>query len=147
MLSWLSQGQFKPSGFYGWIRDRDAALASCRGVASGDDFGAAMLTAKIITDHLVAVFGDPDSEYYTSAGVASDGCYGVPEGLFFSLPVKPGGSGTLAIVRGLDIPDSQKEDMDHQITCAEEFRKQCLSRAGVEGRYNLLHPNLNHMFI
>ena len=50
-------------------------------------------------------------------GVASDGSYGISEGVVYSYPVRCAGGGAFEIVQGLDIDDFSRDKMD--VTDAE----------------------------
>jgi len=66
--------------------------------------------AKAISDHLRDwYFGIPQGQM-TSMGVASDGSYGVPKGLFCSMPVVTRNF-SYKVVRGLEISDCDKEKL------------------------------------
>ena len=54
----------------------------------------------------------PDT--WTSAGVVSDGSYGVPEGLIAGFPVTCSG-GNYEIVQGLEISDFSRERIDASV--------------------------------
>ena len=53
--------------------------------------------------------------------VATDGSYGIPEGLVYSFPVTCAG-GSYEIVRGLDINDFSKARMDATLAELEQER-------------------------
>ena len=50
-------------------------------------------------------------------GVASDGSYGIAEGVVYSYPVRCAGGGGFEIVQGLDIDEFSRDKMD--VTDAE----------------------------
>lgn len=77
------------------IQKRGAAIIKARGQSS------AMSAAKAIADHLSSwLCGD---DRVVSMGVASDGCYNVREGLYFSFPVRCTGGGKYEIVKELEL--------------------------------------------
>ena len=47
-----------------------------------------------------------------SMGVASDGSYGISEGVVYSYPVRCSGGGRYEIVQGLSIDDFSRQRMD-----------------------------------
>ena len=49
-------------------------------------------------------------------GVWSDGSYGIPEGLIYSVPVRISSNGTWELVRGLSISDFAREKMEATAT-------------------------------
>jgi malate dehydrogenase len=59
---------------------------------------------------------------WTSAGVVSDGSYGVPEGLVSSFPVVARG-GRFEIVQGLDVDDFSRARIDASVAELTEERE------------------------
>jgi malate dehydrogenase len=59
------------------------------------------------------VLGTRDGDW-TSAGIVSDGSYGVPEGLVSSFPVTSAG-GDWSIVEGLEIDDFSRARIDASV--------------------------------
>ena len=55
------------------------------------------------------VHGTPEGDW-VSMGIASDGSYGIAEGLMYSFPVTVSG-GTWSIVQGLDVDEFSREKM------------------------------------
>ena len=53
----------------------------------------------------------PGDDWF-SAGVVSDGSYGIPAGLIYSFPLRPRGGGTWSIVPGLPIDDDARKRLD-----------------------------------
>ena len=51
-------------------------------------------------------------EDWVSMGVASDGSYGISEGVVYSYPVRCPGGGRYEIVQGLEIDEFSRERMD-----------------------------------
>jgi malate dehydrogenase len=99
-----------------WLRDdfiptvakRGAAIIEARGASS------AASAASAAIDHVHTwVHGTPDGDW-TSAGVVSDGSYGVPEGIISSFPVVARG-GRFEIVQGLEISDFSRERIDASV--------------------------------
>ena len=96
-----------------WVRDtfiptvaqRGAAVIAARGASS------AASAANAAIDHVSTwVHGTPAGDW-TSAGVVSDGSYGVPEGLVASFPVTSSG-GTWSIVPGLELDEAGRARID-----------------------------------
>ena len=100
-------------GDQSWIEDtfiptvakRGAAIIEARGSSSAAS--AASATIDAARDWLR---GTPDGDWVSMA-VASDGSYGVPEGLVYSYPVTTSG-GDWEIVQGLEIDDFSRGRMD-----------------------------------
>jgi malate dehydrogenase len=107
-----------------WLRDtfiptvakRGAAIIEARGASSAASAAAAAI------DHVHDwVNGTADGDW-TSAGVPSDGSYGVPEGLVSSFPVTSKGQ-DWEIVQGLDIDAFSRERIDASVRELEEERE------------------------
>ena len=100
-------------GDQSWIEDtfiptvakRGAAIIEARGSSSAAS--AASATIDAARDWLR---GTPDGDWVSMA-VASDGSYGLPEGLVYSYPVTTSG-GDWEIVQGLEIDDFSRGRMD-----------------------------------
>ena len=72
---------------------------------------SAASAANAVIDHVYDwVNGTPEGDW-TSAGVLSDGSYGVPEGLIFSFPVTSR-NGAWEIVQGLELSPFARERID-----------------------------------
>ncbi|WP_029289694.1 malate dehydrogenase [Cellulomonas sp. HZM] len=106
-----------------WVRDvfvptvakRGAAIIEARGASS------AASAANAAIDHVFSwVTGTPTDDW-TSAGVVSDGSYGVPEGLVSSFPVTSDGSGW-RIVPDLEVDDFSRERIDASVAELVEER-------------------------
>lgn len=88
------------------VQHRGTAIIRARGASS------AASAASAAIDHmrdwaLGAAGGD-----WVSMGVASDGSYGISEGVVYSYPVRCPGGGRYEIVQGLEIDDFSRERMD-----------------------------------
>ena len=102
--AWLEK-QFIPS-----VQKRGAAIIEARGLSSAASAASAALA------HIHNwMFGTPDNDWTTMA-VASDGSYGIPEGVIYGYPVtcKNGG---YQIVTGIEISEFSRARM--QITLKE----------------------------
>jgi len=87
------------------VADRGAAVIKARGSSS------AASAANAIIDHVHDwILGTPADDW-VSMSVASDGSYGVPEGLISSFPVTTQ-AGAYSIVQGLDLNDFAKSKLD-----------------------------------
>ncbi|MED5417015.1 MAG: malate dehydrogenase [Candidatus Latescibacterota bacterium] len=104
-VGWL-QGEFIEI-----VQQRGAAVIAARGLSS------AASAANAALDHVRSMEEvTPDGDWF-SAGVPSDGSYGIEEGLLFSFPVRSEGRGKWSIVQGLEFSDFAKEKI--QATEAE----------------------------
>ncbi|MGH3616389.1 MAG: malate dehydrogenase [Pseudonocardia sp.] len=100
--SWVRE-EFIPT-----VANRGAAIIEARGASS------AASAANAAVDHVFDwVNGTPDGDW-TSAAIASDGSYGVPEGVISSFPVTSRG-GRWEIVAGLGIDAFSRERIDASV--------------------------------
>ncbi|GAA4881795.1 MULTISPECIES: malate dehydrogenase [Saccharopolyspora] len=107
--SWLAD-EFIPT-----VAKRGAAIIEARGASS------AASAANAAIDHVHTwVNGTPEGDW-TSAGVVSDGSYGVPEGLISSFPVTAR-DGRFEIVQGLEIDEFSRERIDASVRELTEER-------------------------
>lgn len=106
-----------------WVEDdfiptvakRGAAIIAARGASS------AASAANAAIDHVHSwVNGTPEGDW-TSAGIVSDGSYGVPAGLISSFPVTSDG-GAWSIVQGLSVDDFSRGRIDASVAELEEER-------------------------
>jgi malate dehydrogenase len=101
---------------HAWLRDEFIPTVAKRGAAIIEARGAssAASAANAAIDHVHTwVNGTADGDW-TSAGVVSDGSYGVPEGLISSFPVVAR-DGRFEIVQGLDIDEFSRERIDTSV--------------------------------
>lgn len=97
------------------VAKRGAAIIAARGASS------AASAANAAIDHVNSwVLGTPDGDW-VSAGIVSDGSYGVPEGLISGFPVTSSG-GSWEIVKGLDIDDFSRGRIDASVAELAEER-------------------------
>ena len=88
------------------VQNRGTAIIRARGASS------AASAASAAIDHVRDwALGTADGDW-VSMGVASDGSYGISEGVVYSYPVRCPGNGRYEIVRGLAIDDFSRERMD-----------------------------------
>ena len=87
------------------VQQRGTAIIKARGASS------AASAASAAIDHMRdwALGTDDD---WVSMGVASDGSYGISEGVVYSYPVRCPGGGRYEIVQGLEIDEFSRERMD-----------------------------------
>nr|WP_291798401.1 malate dehydrogenase [Cellulomonas sp.] len=97
------------------VAQRGAAIIEARGQSS------AASAANAAIDHVHSwVNGTPAGDW-TSAGIVSDGSYGVPEGLISSFPVTSAG-GEWHIVHGLEIDEFSRARIDASVAELVEER-------------------------
>lgn len=96
------------------VAKRGAEIIEVRGSSS------AASAASAAIDH-VHDWVNGTGDRWTSAGVVSDGSYGVPEGLISSFPVRSAG-GAWQIVQGLDIDAFSRERIDRSVAELVEER-------------------------
>lgn len=95
------------------VAKRGAAIIEARGASS-----AASAASAAIDQVHTWIHGTPEGEFLT-AGVMSDGSYGVPEGLSFGFPVIAEG-GEYKIVSDLEISERTRAGIDHNIKALQE---------------------------
>ena len=87
------------------VAKRGAAVIAARGASS------AASAANAALDSVRSASFPTKGDDWFSAGVVSDGSYGVPAGLIFSYPLKSDGE-TWSIVKGLPIDDDARKRID-----------------------------------
>ncbi|WP_026449036.1 malate dehydrogenase [Actinopolyspora mortivallis] len=99
-----------------WLRDEFIPTVAQRGAAIIEARGAssAASAANAAIDHVYTWVNGTAEDDWTSAGVVSDGSYGVPEGLISSFPVRAR-DGRYEIVRGLEIDEFSRERIDASV--------------------------------
>ena len=103
------------STFIPTIAKRGAAIIEARGASS------AASAANAAVDHIHTWVNGTAAGDWTSAGVVSDGSYGVPEGLMSGFPVTAE-NGSWKIVQGLDIDDFSRGRIDRSVAELVEER-------------------------
>jgi malate dehydrogenase len=103
-----------------WIENDYLPLVQQRGKAVIDARGAssAASAANAAIDTLKAVENPTVSGDCFSAAIASDGSYGVPEGLIFGYPLRTTENGEVEIIQGIEINDFAQAKID---TTTEEL--------------------------
>jgi malate dehydrogenase len=107
--SWL-ENEFIPT-----VQKRGAAIIEARGASS------AASAASAAIDCVRDWFAGTPADDWVSMAVASDGSYGVPEGLFSGFPVTTRDA-SWSIVQGLDIDPFSRERIDASVAELEEER-------------------------
>ncbi len=100
--AWL-EGEFIPT-----VANRGAAIIDARGASS------AASAANAAIDHVSDWVNGTAGATWTSAGVVSDGSYGVQEGLVSSFPVRSNG-GAWQIVQGLELNDFSRTRIEKSV--------------------------------
>jgi malate dehydrogenase len=108
--SWLSD-TFIPT-----VAKRGAAIIEARGASSAASAAGAAI------DHVYTWTNGTAEGDWTSAGVVSDGSYGVPEGLISSFPVTAS-KGRFQIVQGLTVDDFSRAKIDASVAELAEERQ------------------------
>jgi malate dehydrogenase len=91
--------------FFKTVQQRGAAIIAARGASS------AASAANALIDHVRDLVRPTPKGEWRSVCVASDGSYGVSEGLISSFPVKSDGRGGWEIVQGLKLDAFLKEKL------------------------------------
>ncbi len=94
-------------GHHAWLREEFIQIVQQRGAAVIDARGlsSAASAANAALDHIISVeSATPEGDFF-SAGVYSDGSYGIDEGLMFSFPIRSDSQGGWEIVQGLELSD------------------------------------------
>lgn len=94
-------------GHHAWLREEFIQIVQQRGAAVIDARGlsSAASAANAALDHIASVESATPAGDFFSAGVYSDGSYGIGEGLMFSFPIRSDGQGGWEIVQGLELSD------------------------------------------
>ena len=94
-------------GHHAWLREEFIQIVQQRGAAviAARGLSSAASAANAALDHIVSVERTTPAGDFFSAGVHSDGSYGIDEGLMFSFPMRSDGQGRLEIVQGLVLSD------------------------------------------
>ncbi|WGW10776.1 malate dehydrogenase [Saxibacter everestensis] len=108
--AWLSD-DFIPT-----VAKRGAAIIDARGASS------AASAASAAIDHVRDWTAGTAQGDWTSAGIPSDGSYGVPEGLFSSFPVTSDGE-AWQVVEGLEINEFSRQRIDASVAELAEERE------------------------
>ena len=93
-----------------WLEDEYLPLVQQRGKAVIDARGAssAASAANAAIDTVKSVINPtPDGDCF-SAAIASDGSYGIPEGLIFGYPLRTSSSGEVEIIQGIELNEFAK---------------------------------------
>ena len=89
--------------FISTVQKRGAAIIAARGKSS------AMSAAGAVLDQVISFINQTEEGNWFSAAVASDGSYGIDEGLIFSFPLTNDGQGSYSVVQDLPLTDFAQE--------------------------------------
>jgi malate dehydrogenase len=106
------------------VQQRGAAVIKARGSSS------AASAANALIDHVRDLCQATPKGEWRSVCVASDGSYGVPEGLISSFPVRSDARGGWEIVQGLELEPFLKERLGRTVRELEEEREVVQSLLG-----------------
>jgi malate dehydrogenase len=103
------------SNFIPTVQKRGAAIIDARGLSS------AASAANAALDHIRDwISGSRDGDWVTM-GVASDGSYGIPEGVIYGYPVTTR-NGSYQVVKGIEISEFSRKRMDATLKELHEER-------------------------
>ncbi|MFO0889150.1 MAG: malate dehydrogenase [Isosphaeraceae bacterium] len=106
VTSVISDATWFGETFIPTVAKRGGAVIKARGASSAASAAnAALDTVRSL--HVPTPSGD-----WFSAGVVSDGSYGIPAGLIYSFPLVSKGNGHWSIVQGLPIDDDARKRLD-----------------------------------
>ena len=97
-----------------WIENEYLPLVQQRGKAVIDARGAssAASAANAAIDTVKSVESKTPEGDWFSAAVASDGSYGIPEGIIFGYPLRSDGNGNVEIVQGVELNEFAKSKIE-----------------------------------
>ena len=111
----LVERDWYENDFIPTVQQRGAAIIKARGASS------AASAASAAIDHIRTwMLGSPAGDFVSMA-VASDGSYGIPEGVVYSYPVTTS-NGSYEIVQGLDINEFSRGKIDASVAELGEER-------------------------
>ena len=119
-------------GHHAWLREEFIQIVQQRGAAviAARGLSSAASAANAALDHIVSVESATPPGDFFSAGVYSDGSYGIDEGLMFSFPMRSDGQGRLEIVQGLELSDFARAKIK---ATEDELKEECAVIADLLG--------------
>lgn len=105
----ISDHEWLRGDFITTVQKRGAAIIQARGKSS------AMSAASAVLDQVRSFLSPTEEGNWFSAAIASDGSYGIDEGLIFSFPLVNDDAGNFEIVQGLSISDFDQEKIDETL--------------------------------
>jgi malate dehydrogenase len=112
----ISDHDWLRGDFISTVQKRGAAVIAARGLSSA---GSA---ANAIINHVQSMVNKTPPGHWFSAGVPSDGSYGVDKGLISSFPLASEGQGRYKIVQGLSLSDWAREKLEASLVELREER-------------------------
>jgi malate dehydrogenase len=106
VTSMISESSWFTEAFIPTVAKRGGAVLKARGASSAASAANAALDS-VRSLHVPTPAGD-----WFSAGVVSDGCYGIPAGVIYSYPLVSKGNSNWAIVPDLKIDDDARKHLD-----------------------------------
>ncbi|HVS09931.1 MAG TPA: malate dehydrogenase, partial [Planctomycetota bacterium] len=103
--------------FFTAVQQRGAEIIKARGASS------AASAANALIDHVRDLRRPTPQGEWRSVAVASDGSYGVPEGLISSFPVRADGRGGREIVEGLELDEFLQTKLKASVRELEQERE------------------------
>uniref|UniRef100_A0A6B2FYX4 Malate dehydrogenase, cytoplasmic n=1 Tax=Myxobolus squamalis TaxID=59785 RepID=A0A6B2FYX4_MYXSQ len=92
-----------------FVRNRGTEVIKYLGSSSS------LSAAQAVCDHIRDWFLGTQDDHFVTMGVYSNGCYDIPKGLIFGLPVRCYGNFKYEIVEDLKISDNTKENIKRSI--------------------------------
>jgi malate dehydrogenase len=111
----ISDHDWLRGDFITTVQKRGAAIIQARGKSS------AMSAGNAIVDQVRSFSDKTEEGNWFSAAVASDGSYGIDEGLIFSFPLVNDGQGSFEVVQNLPLSDFAQEKIQATLN---ELRKE-----------------------
>jgi malate dehydrogenase len=99
----ISDHDWLRGDFIKTVQQRGAKIIEARGLSSAASAASAAL------DHVKSMENKTPDGHWFSAGVPSDGSYGIAPGLIFSYPIRSDGAGGYEIIQGLSLSDFARE--------------------------------------
>ena len=112
----ISDHEWLHGDFISTVQKRGAAIIAARGKSSAMSAGVAVL------DQVRSFIEKTDEGDWFSAAVASDGSYGIDEGLIFSFPLSNDGQGSHGIVQDVPLSDFAQEKVQATLQELREER-------------------------
>jgi malate dehydrogenase len=106
----ISDHDWLKDDFISTVQKRGAAIIQARGLSS------AASAANAALGHVKSMVSQTPAGQWFSAGVPSDGSYGVDEGLVFSFPLVSDGQGGYSIIQNLPMSGWAKEKFNATLT-------------------------------
>ena len=102
----ISDGPWFTETFVPTVAKRGSAVIKARGASS------AASAANAIVDSLRSASFPTTGDDWFSAGVVSDGGYGIPAGLIYSVPLRTADGKTLSVVKDVPIDEESRTRLD-----------------------------------